>query len=49
MKKKLYKVIKNYGYEDEDIVLVTDCVYTADEAAMDLNSRGYPSIYKLIK
>lgn len=49
MKKKLYKVIKNYGYEDEEIFLVTDCIYTADEVTMDLDSRGYPSTYKLIK
>ena len=46
---KIYEVIKNRGYQNEEIVLTTNCVYEADEAVMDLDAQGYPSTYRLKK
>lgn len=46
---KIYEVIKNAGYEDQEIVLTTSCVYEADEEMMNLDAQGYPSTYRLKK
>ena len=46
---KIYEVIKNIGYSDEEVYYTTNCKYEADEEAMNLNSRGYPSTYRLKK
>ena len=46
---KTYEVIKNVGYPEQEIYLTTNCPYQADEAVMDLDSRGYPSTYRIKK
>lgn len=43
---KIYEVIKNAGFEDQEIVLTTTCVYEADEEVMNLDARGYPSKFR---
>lgn len=43
---KIYEVIKNVGYPEQEIYLTTTCPYEADEAVMNLDSRGYPSTYR---
>ena len=47
--KRIYEVIKNKGYNDEEVVLTTTCVYEADEEMMNLDAQGYPSTYRLKK
>ena len=47
--KKIYEVIKNVGYPEQEIYLITNCPYEADEAVMNLESRGYPSTYRVKK
>ena len=46
---KIYEVIKNAGYEDQEIVLTTTCVYEAHEEVMNLDAQGYPSKFRLKK
>ena len=47
--KKIYEVIKNVGYPEQEVYLTTECIYEADEAVMNLDSRGYPATYRLKK
>jgi len=47
--KKIYEVIKNVGCPDETVYMTTDCPYEAHEEMMNLDSRGYPSTYRLKK
>lgn len=46
---RIYEVIKNKGYNNEEVVLTTTCVYEADEEMMNLDAQGYPSTYRLKK
>ncbi len=47
--KKIYEVIKNVGYPEQEIYLITDCPYEAHEEVMNLDSRGYPAKYRIKK
>jgi hypothetical protein len=47
--KKIYEVIKNVGYPEQTVYMTTECPYEADEQVMNLESRGYPSTYRLKK
>ena len=47
IQEKIYEVIKNIGYSDEEVYYTTSCEYEADEEMMNLDAQGYPSTYRV--